>query len=532
MRLDSRCAAVVLVGLLLGLPASGQPDESQSLMEATIDGVHAQMRQGELSCRELVQFYLDRIEAYDKRPPKLNAIQTINPNALERADELDASFADSGLSGSLHCVPVLLKDQVETSDMPTSYGSAIFRDFVSGRDATIVSRMREAGAIILAKTTMGEFASRYVGSAFGIIRNAYDPRRNPSGSSGGTASGVAANFGLVGIGEDTGGSIRGPAAVSNLVGLRPSVPLVSRYGMMPATPNTDTLGPMTRTVRDAALVLDVIAGYDEHDSMTAFGVGRVPESFAHGLNSESTDGNSSLAGTRIGVIREPMDDKTDPESEDYVKVRAVVDGAYASLAELGVELVDPATVPDLTEIFSERLKDNNFSTEDATNDYLAELSDPPVQTLQAILLTGRVTPWRASGLIRSIGKPVTDADYLRILLAREDLRMGLMQVMAKHRLQALAYATFDHQPTLIADDVLENPDTEDGYGLGSNRGLSPASGFPAITVPAGFTVDGLPVGLELLGRPFSEASLLRLAYLFEQATRHRMPPSTTPHPPR
>ena len=220
-----RWAVNVTVMFLVAGSAFAQSSNADNfhLEEATIDAVHASMQSDGLTCRQLVQLYLNRIEAYDQKGPRLNTVQSINSRALEQADQLDAAFASSGLTGPLHCIPVLLKDQVETSDMPTTYGSVLFEEFVPERDATIVTRMKNAGALILAKTTMGEFASRYVGSGYGVIRNAYDPTRNPSGSSGGTASSVAANFGMVGIGEDTSGSIRGPAAVSNLVGLRPTV---------------------------------------------------------------------------------------------------------------------------------------------------------------------------------------------------------------------------------------------------------------------------------------------------------------------
>ena len=249
------------------------------LLEATIDDIHAALRSGRTTCRELVELYLKRIAAYNKSGPGLNAVQAINPRALQEAERLDAAFKASGPVGGLHCIPVLVKDQLETADMPTTYGSAVFKDFVPQRDATVVTKLRKAGAVIIAKATMGEFASGIVGSASGPIRNAYDPRRHASGSSGGTGSGVAANFATVGIGEDTGGSVRGPAAVSSLVGLRPTVPLVSRYGMFPARPSTDTVGPMARTVKDAAIVLDAIAGYDPNDPVTAYAVGHIPTSY-------------------------------------------------------------------------------------------------------------------------------------------------------------------------------------------------------------------------------------------------------------
>ena len=504
--------------VLLSSVASAQ---SFRLLEATIDNVHASLTSEQITCRELVQLYLDRIEAYDKNGPELNAVQYVNPRALQEAGELDAALESWGLVGPLHCIPVLLKDQVETRDMPTTYGSVLFEDFVPERDATIVIRMKQAGAIVLAKTNMGEYAARYVGSAFGLIRNAYDPNRNPSGSSGGTGTGITANFGMVGIGEDTGGSIRGPAAVSSLVGLRPTVPLVSRYGMMPANPANDTLGPMTRTVKDAAILLDVLAGYDPNDPLTAYSVGHVPASYTELLEKDG------LKGARIGVIREPMDPKADPASDDYKKVRAVIDKAIDDLKSLGAEVVDPVIVPKIESIDETYVK-NTFETEEATNNYLAEHPNAPFKTLREILLSGKVTPWRASGLMNVVGRSTDEQGYLQVLLAKEGLRQSVLKVMADDELDALVYATFDHQPSAIAPDALTNPDTEDAYGLGNNRRLSPLIAFPAVTVPAGFTTDALPVGLEFLGRPFTEGLLLGLAYAYEQGTHRRKPPATTP----
>ena len=515
----ARSAAIVF-SLSLSMAGASTAQDFR-LMETTIDDVHAAFAAGRLTCRELVEGYLARIEAYDQAGPTLNAIEYVNPRAEEEAEALDAAFAEAGPTGPLHCVPVLLKDQVETRDMPTTYGSALFDGFMSGRDATIVTRMREAGAIILAKTTMGEFASRYVGSGFGIIRNPYDPTRNPSGSSGGSGAGAAANFGLVAIGEDTGGSIRGPAAVHSLVGLRPTVPLVSRHGMMPANPSSDTLGPMTRTVRDAAILLDTIAGYDPNDPVTAYAAGRTPDSYADGLDADG------LRGARIGVIREPMDAETDPESDDYRQVRRVVGQAIADLARLGAELVDPVEVPGIDKAQAAYVR-NSFETEEATDAYLADLPEAPVRSLREILLAGRVVPWRARGLMNVVGRSTSEQEYLPVLEGRERLRRAVLAVMADHDLDALVYATFDHQTTVIAPDVLSNPNPDDGYARGNNRYLSPVIGFPALTVPAGLTDDGLPVGLELLGVPFAEATLLRLGYAYEQGTGRRELPATTP----
>jgi Asp-tRNA(Asn)/Glu-tRNA(Gln) amidotransferase A subunit family amidase len=521
IQIASKIGVIVWALAALLLTAGVSRAQGFQLLEATIDGVHAALISGEITCVELVQLYLDRIEAYDGQGPTLNAIQHVNTRALEEADELDAAFSASGLVGLLHCIPVLLKDQVETQDMPTTYGSAVFAGFVSGRDATVVTQMKQAGAIILAKTNMGEFASRYVGSAYGITRNAYDPTRNPSGSSGGTGAGIAANFGMVGIGEDTGGSVRGPAAVHSLVGLRPSVPLVSRFGMMPANPAIDTLGPMTRTVVDAAILLDVLAGYDPNDPVSAYSVGRIPESYRDFLD------ENGLAGARIGVIRQPMDPRTDLQSDDYKKVWAVMGRALDDIVSLGAEIIDPVEVARL-ELVDATFVRNNFETEQAINDYLTGLPNPPVSSLREILLTGKVTPWRAARFIDVVGRSPLDSGRIEVLLTIEQIRRSVLNLMAGARLDALLYATFDHQPTVIASDVLTNANTTDGYNLGNNRRFSPLIGFPAISVPAGFTEDGLPVGLELMGREFSEGMLLRFAYAYEQATQRRQPPATTP----
>jgi amidase len=508
------------LAVLMALPGRGAAQDFQ-LMETTIAQVHSAMAAGRLTCRQLVQGYLDRIGAYDQKGPTLNTIEHLNERALQQADSLDAVFRARGPVGPLHCVPVLLKDQVETSDMPTSYGSILFKDFVPERDATIVLRMRAAGAIILAKTTMGEYASRYVGSAYGIIRNAYDPTRNPSGSSGGTGSGIAANFGLVGIGEDTSGSIRGPASVSSLVGLRPTLPLVSRFGLLPANPSQDTMGPMCRTVTDAAILLDVIAGYDPKDPITAQDVGHVPDSYAEGLSPDA------LRGARIGVLRVGQDPSRNPMPEDADKVTAVMDRALQELRSLGAEVVDPVDVPGLDSLVDLSIN-NDFETEGATDAYLAQHPNAPYKSLGAILLSGKVNPWRARGLMSVMGKTTDDPGYLRVLEARGALRTVVLKAMADANLDALVYPTFSNQPQPIAPDVLTNPNPRDGYGLGDNRSLSPATGFPALTVPAGFTTDDLPVGIEFLGRPFAESVLLGLGYAYEQGTHHRKPPKTTP----
>jgi Asp-tRNA(Asn)/Glu-tRNA(Gln) amidotransferase A subunit family amidase len=513
-----RVLLATLVVLLNAIQPASVPFQ---IVEASIDDVQAALHARRLTCRELVTRYIRRIDAYDKHGPSLNTVQAVNPEALAEAARLDAAFAASGPIGPLHCVPVLVKDQVETSDMPTTYGSVVFKDFVPTRDATVVTRLKKAGAVIIAKTTMGEFASGYLGSAFGVVRNVYDPTRMPSGSSGGTGSGIAANFGTVGIGEDTGGSIRGPAAAGNLVGLRPTVPLVSRFGMLPARPSTDTLGPIGRSVKDVALVLDVIAGYDPNDPVTAEAVGRIPTTFADSLTKDG------LKGKRIGVLREPLDPKADKDTPDYKSVRAVMDRAFEDLQRLGAEVVDAMPIAELGSRSARLYDDDVFETEAATNRYFAQHANAPSKTLGDILLTGRVVPSRARVLASVLGHSTNDPGYLQLLLQREQLRQEVLVVMADQRLDALAYATFDYPAPKIPADALTRT-TLDSAGPGNNRRLSPVLGFPAITVPAGFTTDGLPVGLELMARTFAEPLLLRMAFAYEQGTHHRRPPASTP----
>jgi len=503
-------------------PRSGSAPAGFHLLETTIEDIHAAFESKRITCRELVNLYIKRIEAYDKEGPRLNAVQTVNPRALQEAERLDAAYASSGRVGSLHCVPVLLKDQVETSDMPTTYGSVIFKDFVPRRDATITTKLKKAGAIILAKTTMGEFAAGYLGSAFGIVRNPYDPARSPSGSSSGTGSGIAANFAAIGIGEDTGGSVRGPAAFNSLVGLRPTVPLVSRFGMMPATPSQDTLGPIARTVKDAALLLDVIAGYDPNDPVTAYAAGQVPLTYTAFLNKDG------LQGARLGVIREPFDPKTDTSSGDYKKVKAVMDKAIADLKRLGAEVVDPVTIPDLKDRVKKGFDDNVFETEPAIDAYLTKHPNAPAKSLREILVTGKIVPSRSSRLMTNVGKTTEDPGYLKVLLIREETRQRVLQLMADNRLDALVYATYDYPPAVIRPDALTSPSFLDLADPGNNRRLAPILGFPAMSVPAGVTIDGLPVGIEFMARPFAEPALFKIGYAFEQGTHHRKPPGTTP----
>jgi len=309
--------------------------------EITIADIQAAFKARTLTCRALVQMYLDRIEAYDKKGPRLNAIVAINPDALKTADELDAKYARSGPTGPLHCVPIIVKDNYDTIDMPTSAGSLSLKGSMAPRDAFQIKKLREAGAIMLVKTNMAEFAFdpfETVGSLLpGYTRNPYALERVTAGSSGGTAAAVAANFGAVGLGIDTGNSIRGPSAHTSLVGIRSTMGLTSRDGIVPLFLDKDIGGPMARTVADAVAIFDVIAGYDSADPVTAASQGKRPDSYTKSLVKDG------LRGTRLGVVRQLFTPQnTDPD------VMRRMEQALGDLQREGAQIVDPIRWPRST----------------------------------------------------------------------------------------------------------------------------------------------------------------------------------------
>ncbi len=509
-----RKIACLLPMLLMTTPeaAHAQAGSRFHLLEATIDGIHAELRSGRLSCVQLVQAYLNRIAAYDQTGPTLNAVQNVNRDALKQAAQLDTQRKVSGDGiGPLHCIPILVKDQIDTSFMPTTYGSALFKTFVPERNATIVDRLHAAGAIILAKTNMGEFAFAYSGSAFGDCHNAYEPSRSPSGSSCGTGAGIAANFAAVGIGEDTGGSVRGPAAHNNLVGLRPTLPLVSRAGMFPVTPTRDTVGPITRTVRDAAILLDVIAGYDPKDPITAWSFGQVPKTYTSFLVP------NGLKGMRLGVIRVPTDNSTDTSTPDYKETQAAMTRAVADMRARGAEVIDPIEIPNLKELVVKAGGGETHEPEAAINEFLARHPNSPVRTFRELADSPVVNARRREGLKKGVGHTTKELGHLEETLARDELRTAVLRVMADNRLDALFHATYDHAPSIVPKST-----------PGTNRRLAASLSFPAISVPGGFFADGLPIGVEFLARPFAEGTLFKAAFDYEQATKHRRPPATVP----
>lgn len=501
--------AIVLI--LLPLQPLQSQDKPFQVMEATIKDVHNAYKSRTLTARQLVQLYLDRINAYDKNGPTINSVININPKALEEADTLDAAMR-SGFVGPLHGIPVVLKDMIDVAGLPTTYGSSIMKNFVPTRDAFVVEKLKKAGAIVLAKVTLGEFAGGDTyGSLFGETHNPYDLLRTVGGSSGGTGASVAANFSTIGIGQEGFASISRPAAWNNIVGLRPTPGLVSGGG----------LGPMTRTVTDLATVLDVIAGYDPESPETALGVGQVPETYTRFLDA------NGLKGARIGILREPMGYFSEPQSADFTTVTGVFDKAVAELNAAGAVVVDPIVIPHLNALLAKRRQGGGRPSgmrtvsraaqerNEEINRYLRQIPNSPYKTMQEV----QNGPER-----RSKGTVGFDGDYAEYRVAQDDLLINTLKVMADHKLDAIVHKTVEHTPTLIRDYT--NPPYSNMKGT---THLSTFLGpIATISVPAGFTPEGLPVGITFFGRAYSEATLIKLAYAYEQSTHHRKPPTTTP----
>jgi Asp-tRNA(Asn)/Glu-tRNA(Gln) amidotransferase A subunit family amidase len=515
-------ATVIAAGIVAANRSAGidQPTRPRFVVEeTTVADIEGALRSHRLTCRELVDAYLARIEAYDKQGPALNSIVLVNPTARAAADALDRRMASGGPLGALHCVPVIVKDNYETVDMPTTGGSLSLKGMMTGKDATVVKRLRDAGAVILAKSNMAEFAfTQYetVNSILpGYTRNPYDVSRVTAGSSGGTAAAVAANFGAVGLGTDTGASIRGPASHQALVGLRPTMGLTSRSGIIPVFLDSDVTGPMTRTVSDTAAILQVMAGDDAADPVTAASHGHVDATYAAALD------RRGLASARIGVLHQAYDTPTmDPD------VARLFMHALDDLRHAGAQVIDPVAIDHLDEM---RRGGGGFGGCNAfkyeINRYLAALGDrAPKHSLAEIVQSRQFHPSIEMRLTTSQAAddiPGVTPGCVRRLEFRAALRAAVTTLLETQHLEAVVYPTWSNPPRLIGD--LNTPHGD------NNQLFAPSTGFPAISVPMGYTRgDRLPAGLQFLGRAWSEPTLLRLAFAYEQATHHRRAPAATP----
>ncbi|MGD9902867.1 MAG: amidase family protein [Vicinamibacterales bacterium] len=517
-----RTCPTLLFALLVSLTTPGaaraQAPPPFEVVEASIADIQTALRAGRITCRGLVEHYLRRIEAYDKNGPAVNAIVMVNPRALSEADALDARARAGGPLGALHCVPTIVKDNFETEGMQSSNGSLTFQGYVPTKDAFQVARIKGAGAIVLAKSNLAEWAftpNETVSSILpGYTKNPYALDRVTAGSSGGTAAAVAASFGAVGLGSDTGNSIRGPSSHQALVGIRSTMGLTSRAGVFPLSLLADIAGPMARTVADATAVFQVIVGEDPDDAVTAASRGRAIPRYAEALD------RGALRGMRIGVLRQAYErDTTDPE------IVQVFMTAVEDLRRAGATIVDPATVPGLDAIRRDPGMAACQGFKYDLNAFLAARKGRvPVDDLAAVVKGGKFHPTvqrrleqAEQGPANGPGTPecVAEAAY------RERVRAAVLALMDGEKLDAMVYPTWSNPPRLIGD--LNTP------GGDNSQFFSPTTGFPSVQVPMGYTRgEVLPAGITFFGRPWSESTLLGAAYAYEQATRHRHAPASTP----
>lgn len=501
----------VVILLTCGL-AQAQAQAPFEVTETTIAQTQAAIRAGKVTCRQLVESYLQRIKAYDQSTG-VNALVVINPKALEEADRLDQEFKRTGKLRPLHGIAVIVKDNYDTYDLQTAGGSLALKGFIPKEDAFMVKKIREAGAIIVAKSNMAEWAfSPYVtvSSIGGITRNPYDLERVPAGSSGGTAAAVAASLGEVGLGTDTGNSIRGPSSHNALVGIRPTLGLTSRDGIIPLYIGNDVGGPMARTVEDAVRILEVVAGYDPADPVTKLSEGRVPKNYTQFLD------KNGLRGARIGVFRKYIDaPTTDPQ------IKALTEAAIRDLKAQGAEIVDPFVVPDFDKL-TENIWCGDFQED--LNHYLAtHAQNARYKNLAEIVQSGLYLPYiearlkSATALKDPNAPPCPDIYHNEKKIA---FRNAVNAAMDEAKVDAVIYPTWSNAPRKVGD--MQSPAGD------NSQILSPQTGFPAITVPMGFTYNSLPAGLTFLGRLFSEPILIKYSYAYEQATHHRHPPEKFP----
>lgn len=483
--------------------------------EMTITQLQAGYRSGAWRVADVVDWYLARIARLDKSGPTLNSVISINERIRDQARALDRRIAANAPVGPLFGVPVLVKDQIDVSEMPTTCGSVLFRDNWPKRDAFVVARLRAADALMLGKTTLGEMgAGDTHGSLFGSTRNVYDFERTAGGSSGGTGAAISANLAAVGLGQEGYASIRRPSAWNGIVGMRPSGGLVSRGNVYDGWPSTlGSVGPMTRTVEDAARLLDAIVGYDPADPSTAHGVGRL-----RGRFSDALDPNG-LAGVRIGVLRTPFGTDTAPDAADFGRVEAVFERGLAALKLAGAELVDPIEIPDLVDLVARRASHPTHGA-DAFAHYAANLPDAPFATKQAAMESAAYKDVSTNMKRRWARADAMPAAYARYLEARDILKTNLLKTMADHGLDAIVHKAIEHEPTLIRDGV--NPPYVDHKGAPHINTF--LGDVPSIVVPAGLTSAGLPAGICFLGRPYDDINMVRYAFAFEQKAQGRQVP--------
>jgi amidase len=523
-RMRTSARALVLAVALLAVTRVPAAAKTIDLDSATIADINAAFAAGTLTAEKLVQMCLARIQAYDRKGPALHAVITLNPKALEIARQLDAERKTKGARSPLHGIPVVLKDNFDTFDLPTTGGSLLLEGSIPPDDAFIVKKLRDAGAIILAKVNLSEFASGGAHSSLGgQSLNPHDLTRTPSGSSGGTGVSIAAAFATVGFGTDTGGSVRGPSTSNGIVGLKPTHGLLSRDGIIPLALSFDTGGPMARSVYDIAAVLGIVTGIDPADAATKKSEGKFETDYTKYLEADA------LKGARIGIARDFLG--ADPD------VDWVIEASLATMQKAGATVVDvryPRWLLDAKGEFYNAVRYPEFVVQ--IKEYLATLGPKYPKTLdQMIERANELTSLGADGagpnpsrwtLFKREAGSGTLTDYRYMAVHDHGLpmvRTTIEGIITDLKLDAIVYPTSPRRPSLISA-----PADPPGGPASSPTNIANLTGFPDLIVPAGFTGDNLPVGISFFGPAFSEAKLLSLGYSFEQATHARRLPVHTP----
>ena len=523
--LTETCICVISATLVLNPTSNPLSAQTFDLSSATISDINDAFDKGTLTSEQLVELYLARIDAYENNGPNLNAFISLNEQALETARLLDAERYDSGPRSLLHGIPVVLKDNVDTQDMATTAGSILLKGSVPPNDAFIVSKLRQAGAIILGKANMSEFASGVtISSVDGPMLNPHDLNRTPSGSSGGTGVAIAASFAQLGIGTDTGGSVRGPSSSNGIAGLKPTHGLLSRDGIVPLALSFDMAGPMARHVFDVAAMLGVMTGVDPSDPATEKSSEVMETNYTQYLNPNALD------GARIGVARDFLGYDTE--------VDWIIEASLEAMRHAGATIVDvryPSWLLDAKAEFYTTIRWREFKEQ--IESYLATLDARYPRTLQdmveksqQILASpgdgGRPNPTRWSLFQQELRSgSLQDYDYLAMINHGMPLVRGILQGLIEQKgLDAIVYPTSPRRPGPLG----ENRGSSSPNPAVSATNLANLSGFPDLIVPAGFTSNGLPVGISFFGLPFSEPTLFGVGYAFEQITKARRNPVHTP----
>ena len=497
--------------LLVFLFIECAPKKPLPLQELTIAQLHEALRKGDCNCEEVISRYLERVTTYDDSTG-LNAMVVLNPSGMAVAEDLDIEYKETGKLRKLHCVPMIVKDNYDTDHLQTAGGSAALKGSLPPNDAYQIKKLEEAGAIIIGKSNMAEWAFSpmvTISSIDGETRNPYNLEHTTAGSSGGTAAAIAASFGIIGLGTDTGNSIRGPSSHNALVGLRSTMGLTSRDGIIPLYLRNDVGGPMCRTVEDAVRVLEVIAGYDPADPLTKYSEGKVPENYTQFLQKDG------LKGARIGILK-----RLTEIGEPSAQILGLFDQAVTDMKAQGAEVIEIEV-----EHF-DSLRQNQWCPMfkvDLEN-YLASLGDDaPVKTLDEIVESGKYSDYIENNLkyFQGIeGDPSADGVACQDAFTdakRIAFREAIEKAMDENKVDALIYPTWNNPPAKIGDFS--------GYKGDNSQIVSPHTGQPAFTVPMGYSEGNLPAGIQFLGRMFDEPTLIKLIYSYEQATLHRRPPA-------